>query len=91
MGLNKVPSRVIQKRAFFLRELSHQKRNAFYRSAIGKTVEVLFEVPCASGLFSGLTGNYIRVEVKSHDNLSGQLLPVLITDVQDGMAMGVLS
>jgi threonylcarbamoyladenosine tRNA methylthiotransferase MtaB len=91
MGLDKVPSRVIQKRACLLRELSHKKRDAFYRSAIGKTVEVLFEVPCASGLFSGLTGNYIRVGVQSHNNVSGQLLPVLITDVQDGIAMGVLS
>ncbi len=94
MGLQPVSSSRIQKRSQMLHDLSHQKKEAFYNRSIGKKLNVLFENNNAVGIptfYSGFTDNFIRVGVKSENPLSGQLRPVMITGVQDGIAVGELS
>jgi len=81
---------VIKARAAALCALS-EKRRTFYRGAIGKTVQVLFETKRVDGRFSGLTDHYIRVAVASDDNLSGRILPVRIDAVEGKFAEGVLT
>jgi hypothetical protein len=51
-------------------------------------VSVLFETRNRSGLFTGLTDNYIRVGVPAEPDLSNQLRPVRLTGAMDGLALG---
>ncbi len=90
MGLSPVPLSIIKKRSQILHKLSQEKKEVFYNASIGKSVDVLFEQSREAGFYSGYTGNFIRVGVSSLRNLSGQLLPVVITGVKEGMALGAL-
>ncbi len=90
MNLPKVPSSTIKKRSQYLIDLSKKKRERFYQNAVGKSFDVLFEHRNEVGLFEGLTGNYIRVGVATDENLSGQIRPVRIEKVTDGLAYAVL-
>ncbi|GAK54407.1 putative tRNA modifying enzyme, MiaB-like [Candidatus Moduliflexus flocculans] len=86
-----VAPEVITERSEILRNLSKQKRQAFYKRHIGKTVSVLFERKQQNGLFTGYTGNYIKVGVNSDESLSNRMLDVVITEVTgDNIAVGRL-
>jgi tRNA A37 methylthiotransferase MiaB len=52
---------------------------------IGRTLDVLFEQP-AGGYYSGLSGNYIKVYVRSKADLTNQVLPVKTVELyRDGL------
>ncbi len=86
-----VAPEIIAERSETLRALSKQKRRAFYERQIGKTVSVLFERKQRNGVFTGYTGNYIKVGVTSDESLSNQMRDALITGVtDDNIAVGRL-
>ncbi|MFQ5950323.1 MAG: TRAM domain-containing protein, partial [Nitrospiria bacterium] len=81
---------VVKARSKSLCGLSRKRRENFYQSFIGRTVEVLFETRNTDGRFCGLTGNYIRVGVPTDQDLSGRFRFVRINGVADGLAIGEL-
>ncbi len=85
-----VHPKVIKQRTKILCALSDRLRSTFYRRAIGKTVSVLFENKNRDGLFTGLTENYIRVGVKTEEDLSGCVKWVQIDTVKENLAHGRL-
>ncbi|MDZ7260799.1 MAG: tRNA (N(6)-L-threonylcarbamoyladenosine(37)-C(2))-methylthiotransferase MtaB [candidate division KSB1 bacterium] len=80
--------KIQQERNTRLRALGLQKKRAFYQSFIGKNLPVLFEDSSDGKSFSGLSDNYIRVEVQSNHCLINQIHPVKIEKVKDGLALG---
>lgn len=85
---NAIPAGTNKARSAELCALSRAKRLAFYHRHVGRTVSVLFETRNQSGLFTGLTDNYIRVGVPAGADLSNQLRPVRLTGAMDGLALG---
>ncbi|HEV8540088.1 MAG TPA: tRNA (N(6)-L-threonylcarbamoyladenosine(37)-C(2))-methylthiotransferase MtaB [Nitrospiraceae bacterium] len=81
----------VKMRSRRLAELSRAKRLAFYQARIGRTLPVLFENRDAGGLWTGLTGNFIRVGVSTQQDLTNQVKPVVVTGVMDGLAVGHLA
>ncbi len=79
---------VVSRRGRVLAELSRAKRLAFYQRYTGRTVAVLFEGRDPHQRWTGLTDNYIRVEVASREELSNRFQDVTITGVMDGLAVG---
>ena len=86
-----VPSATVKARSEELCALSRAKRLKFYHRYAGQTVSVLFETRHRSGLFTGLTDNYIRVGVLADDDLSNQIHSVRLTGAMDGLAVGALA
>lgn len=81
-----VQEKVKQSRAEELAEVDKEGHDRYCRSMLNKAVSVLFEQKSAEGLWEGLSGNYIRVYVKSEENLSGKIRKVLLKDLhKDGM------
>lgn len=76
---NHVEPRIKFERSERLRILSLKKRRAFYESFVGKTVDVLFESELRSNVQTGLTSQYVRVNVPESQNLTNRILPVFIT------------
>ena len=78
----KIQPDVKKRRGAVLRELSLQKRTAFYESFIGATRPVLFETPNDLGEISGYTDNYIKVVISppSPAELQNRILPVFFTE-----------
>ena len=83
-----VPSATVKARSEELCSLSRAKRLQFYHRYVGQTVSVLFETRHRSGLFTGLTDNYIRVGVPADNDLRNQIRSVRLSGVMDGLAIG---
>lgn len=83
-----VPPATVKTRSRTLAELSRAKRMAFYQRYVGSTVDVLFETKDDAGLWTGLTGNYMRVGVTSGNDLANSLRRVAIEGTMDGLAVG---
>lgn len=80
-----VPHEVRSKRSRMLRGLSAKKRNAFYRSQLGKEKIVLFEGENKKGYIHGFTENYVKVKFPWNPELVNTLHKVRLTEIdQDG-------
>ncbi|HEY7697863.1 MAG TPA: tRNA (N(6)-L-threonylcarbamoyladenosine(37)-C(2))-methylthiotransferase MtaB [Vicinamibacteria bacterium] len=86
-----VPTETIKERSERLRDLSSQKRRAFAERFLGREVEVLFEQKDESGLWTGLTGNYLRVGVASAEPLRNQLRRVTLREAGSELSLGALA
>jgi len=89
--VQKVDQHVKSMRNARLHALSLRKRQAYYERFIGKTVPVLFEAHRPNGTTTGLTEEYIHVELKTNVSLSNQILPVILTEVHGDKCIGTLS
>jgi len=88
---NKVDPQIKAKRSKKLRQLGIQKRVMFYKSFIGKTVPVLFESKHTDGTQSGLTEEYVRVNVKSNINLENIIINVKIREAFAEKCIGTIA
>ncbi|MBI3586917.1 MAG: tRNA (N(6)-L-threonylcarbamoyladenosine(37)-C(2))-methylthiotransferase MtaB [Ignavibacteriales bacterium] len=87
---NQVEPRVRFERSEQLRILSAKKRRQFYESAIGSTVNVLFESQVEGGWMTGLSDEYIRVNVPTLRNLTNEIAQVSIIQVDNDGCVGKL-
>lgn len=87
---NPVPRDERRLRTTVLRTLSNTMWTHFAQRFVGTERNVLFEQPTESGLLTGLTDNYIRVDVQADPNLSGTVQRVRIGEFYDGRAAGIL-
>jgi len=80
----KVPIEIIKERCEKMRRLGNDKKRAFYKKFLGKTVEVLLEGKRdkATGLLKGITSNYIPVHVVGKDDLENILVQVNIEKIE---------
>jgi len=78
-----VPPRVISERSKTLRRLSQALNLEFRRRLVGRRHEVLVleTRDKASGLLTGLTGNYVEVLFEGPDEWMRQFLTVTVRDV----------
>lgn len=84
----KVEPRIRFERSELLRSLSIRKRRAFYSSFVGSSREVLFEGRSTGGYWTGLTSEYVRVNVASELDLSNRLVVTKITDFEGDDCIG---
>jgi len=73
-----IKDKIKQERNQRMLELSRSSRRSFYEQFLGQTMPVLWEkeTSTGSGIYSGLTGNYIRVFAHSEKSLSNEITPV---------------
>lgn len=86
---NPVDPHVKKERCRRMRDLSARLERSFREQYVGKTVSVLFESE-KSGTYSGCTSNFLSVTVKSPVSLTGQILPVFVSDAGKTSCEGVL-
>jgi threonylcarbamoyladenosine tRNA methylthiotransferase MtaB len=77
----RVDIKVRKERSRKLRELSEQKRNAFYLRNKNKVHKVLFETVKDDGFINGFTENYIKVRTSGSELLENKILDAVIIDV----------
>lgn len=86
---DKILNSVKNHRCTVLQKSCDEIREAFLKEYIGKTVEVLFETP-KNGIQQGYTKNYTPVAVFCDKDISGQILPVEITELYEDGVSGIL-
>jgi threonylcarbamoyladenosine tRNA methylthiotransferase MtaB len=80
-----IPESVKKERGKQMLSLSRDSLKSYQTQFLGRTLEVLWE-QTSGGVWSGLTGNYIRVYTRSRDDLTNRLLPVkLVKLYRDGV------
>jgi threonylcarbamoyladenosine tRNA methylthiotransferase MtaB len=87
---DKINAAVKKERCRTLRELGSGKKRSFLKSFTGKNVNVLLESENTGGIWTGLTGEYVRIDVESGENLKNLLLDVTVTDCSDEKCFGRL-
>jgi len=89
---NQVPPQVKQARSRALHALGRAAGRTFRQRYLGRTMEVLWE--SATGAdergwrWSGLTPNYLRVEVSSRERLANRITPVRLSALREGRLAG---
>ena len=73
----KVPPPVMERRSVALRASAAEKQREFHAAHVGVTAEVLFEQREDAG-WCGYTGNYVRVAVRSSENLENEIRSVVL-------------
>jgi threonylcarbamoyladenosine tRNA methylthiotransferase MtaB len=79
-----------KRRNNILRILSEKKRREFYFEIIGTEQEVLFENADLNGFMQGFTSNYIRVQTKFDDIITGKLSPIRVGKADDDICEAVI-
>ena len=65
--------------------LAKESARNFRQRFIDKTMPVLWEKQ-TNGIWSGLTDNYVKVYIKSNEDLTNKLLPVKLESIwRDGV------
>jgi threonylcarbamoyladenosine tRNA methylthiotransferase MtaB len=87
---DKVNDREIKKRGEGLRVLGQKKREAFYRSCVGKTFQVLAQGLDRSGMGmnEGLSDNYLPVLFPFPREIRNEMLPIRIEKVEKLVVFG---
>lgn len=81
LGLEgRIEPRLRYSRSEMLRTLGLQKKQAFYRSQLHTTREVLFERNVVDNMISGYTENYVRVFAPYQASLENKVVPVQLTE-----------
>jgi threonylcarbamoyladenosine tRNA methylthiotransferase MtaB len=89
---DKIPPDVIKERCEKMRCLGQIKRLQFYRSFIGKEVEILVESTrhAATGFLKGLSSNYLPVLIDADNDHINKLVTVKLTHQMDDSLMGTV-
>jgi threonylcarbamoyladenosine tRNA methylthiotransferase MtaB len=76
--VRQVDDRLKKERSLRMLELARQSASKFCQRFLGQSITVLWEKEVApgSGIYSGLSHNYIRVFTESNEPLTNQFLPV---------------
>jgi threonylcarbamoyladenosine tRNA methylthiotransferase MtaB len=85
----KVSPQEKKKRYNELAELGRRKKEIFYRTFLNREMDVLFE-DGKNGMWSGFTGNYIRVNVVSGADLHNQIKKVKFLFIEKDRIIGEL-
>ena len=64
------------RRVKLMNELSEKSHREFLDRIKGKTFKVLVETEKEKGTYTGYTENYIETEIKSEENIIGQIVEV---------------
>ena len=86
-----VPNKDKEERSRQMIQVTKTTQQAFLQAQVGKVEEVLFEQQREQGVWEGYTRNYTHVLAPSGKDLSGQLLPVELLEVQGESCVGRLA
>lgn len=83
-----IGDRVKKQRSQRMRALAGEGTENYNGQFLGRIMPVLWESRLADGLWSGLTGNYIRVYTRSNQDLTNELLPSRLVALRGDGVLG---
>ena len=84
---HQVRDKIKKQRSQKMLALARESVQNFSRQFLGNTMPVLWEKQ-TDGIWSGLTGNYIKVYTRSDKDLTNQLMPVKLVEVRGDRVWG---
>ena len=79
-----------QFRSDILLNLSTRNFKEVTQKYMERPLDILFEEVDRDGYYEGLSDNYIRIKVKSDEDIRGRILPAKIIDIKDDYCIGGL-
>ena len=87
---NQLDGNIKEERSKRLIELNDKNEAEFAKNSIGQEMEVLFESKNDGNTYTGYSENYLKVEVRSFDNIVGQIRKVKIIGSEAEIAIASL-
>lgn len=89
---NQINGKIKDERSSKLIELSNKLEKQFHFKFINSTMNVLYEkeLESSENLYEGYTSNYIKVIVKSKDNISGKIMSTKLHNIVNDYVEGEL-
>lgn len=78
---NQIDGKIKEQRSQKLIELSNKNQESYNKIYLSKPQEVLFEEE-KDGTWTGYTSNYVKVAIKSNENLENKIIRVLPQQIQ---------
>ncbi len=72
---NQIDGKIKEKRSQILINLSDENQKAYNKKYLSEPQEVLFEEE-KNGIWSGYTSNYIKISIKSNENLENKIINI---------------
>lgn len=85
----KIDPQVKKLRTRIMIDVGKRQKDTFYRSFLNQRVNVLFEGQ-HDGHWEGFTDNYMRIRVRSDENLNNKIRTVRLKSIIDGKILGEL-
>lgn len=84
-----IPLKVKKRRSYELKLIHSLKKNAYMRTQLHKTLDVIIEDKVCDDCFTGTTGNYLKIRL-SGNNLSRQsLVYVRVAGIEENTLVGI--
>lgn len=85
-----IEERTKNQRSEILLNLAQAKAQDFYRSLLGQNIDVLVQRQLDTGIYEGLTDNYVEIEFTAGQDLVGRMIQVIPQKVENGVVKGIL-
>ena len=87
---NQIDGKIKEQRSQKLIELSNRNQSEYNKNYLGRPLQVLFEEK-SNRMWTGYTANYIKVHVKSDEDLENKILDVMPEEILEQGLFGTLN
>jgi len=81
---------IVRERIEKMKTLNSFKKSSYMKNLIGKTVEIILEEQSGKNAFIGTSSNYLKILLSCSGYKMGSIVPVRLTDIENGMLRGVV-
>ena len=86
-----IEERVKNQRSEILLDLAAAKKHEFCQSMLGQNTEALVQQQLDTGIYEGLTDNYLEIQFPAPEDLTGNLIRVKPQKIEGGVMKGIMT
>ena len=86
-----IEERIKNQRSEILLDLAAAKNHEFCQSMLGQNTEVLVQQKLNTGIYEGLTDNYLEIQFPAPEDLTGDLIRVTPQTIEEGIVKGIMT
>lgn len=85
----RVDDLTIKRRVKILADLNKRKKRAYLERQINNTLDIILEEPDGAGLYTGTSGNYLKIRASAEGDVKGSILYVRPVSISEDMLIAV--
>ena len=86
-----IEEHIKNQRSEILLDLAAAKKQEFCHAMLGQNTEVLVQQQLDTGIYEGLTDNYLEIQFPAPEDLTGNLIRVTPQTIEEGVVKGIMT